>query len=385
MTGPEGLEGPEFWTRDLSLPSGFQHGARDGLAQVTLDCVPPTHPSVLASGVHLQRRLGGSSQRWEPSDTHMTAETLRNMQTHMDPDVHAKTFPHAHVDNCEHTDISTHAGFVDPDLSKTLPPEVINPNSPQPLSLALGNHPVSTNQLAAPVTTVERDSSFCPVPAGPDPNADPCPLPVETERKYALRSSGRPRFPCHLRKSSRLHRSIEDGEKRAGRERGREEEDILEEKIWRVKEEEVAVCDKEEHLSVGAVLPTPTCQTDTATALTPPKPAPKALPKPGPRLGHRPGPKSRCKPLLKPVHKAAPKSILKQRQAAQALRNLVNPPLQYASALPTPLMAMKEKPAAVLGVYPPNNSRRGRYIGVSLITIKPFFYLYIFEFLTIPK
>uniref|UniRef100_A0A3Q3A0K4 AT hook, DNA binding motif, containing 1 n=2 Tax=Kryptolebias marmoratus TaxID=37003 RepID=A0A3Q3A0K4_KRYMA len=298
----------------------------------------------------------------------MTAETLRNMQTHIEPDVHAKAFSHAHVDNCEHMDITTRTGFVDPELSKPLAPEDINPTSPQSLSLALGNHPVSTNQLAAPVTTVETDSSFCPVPACSDPVTDSCPLPVETERKYALRSSGRPRFPCHLRKSSRLHRSIEDGEKRVAR--GGGEEEILEEKIWRVKEEEVAVGDKEERLSVEAVLPTPTCHTDMAPALTAPEPAPKPVPKPGPRLGHRPGPKSRCKPLLKPVHKAAPKSILKQRQAAQALRNLVAAPLPFASALPAPMMTMKEEPNAMLGVCPPNNSRRGRYIGVRRIVVK---------------
>lgn len=365
MTGFEGLGGPKFWTQELTLPGGFQHPAQDGLTRVTFGCVLPTASSALANGAHPQRRLGGSSHQWKHSDTPMTAETLRNMQTHTDPDVHAKTFSHAHVDNCERTAITTQSGFVDAELHKSLAPEVINPTSPQSLSLALGNHPVSTNQLAAPVTTVETDSSLCPVPTGSGPNTDSCPLPVETERKYALRSSGRPRFPCHLRKSSRLHRSLEDGEKRAGREKAAEEEEILEEKIWRVKEEEVAVCDKEEHLSVEAVLPTSTCHTDMAPVLTTPKPAPKALPKPGPRLGHRPGPKSRCKPLIKPVHKAAPKSILKQRQAAQALRNLANPPLPFASALPTSLTAMKEEPDAALGVCPPNNSRRGRYIGVS--------------------
>ncbi|XP_051948641.1 transcription factor Gibbin-like [Xyrauchen texanus] len=33
---------------------------------------------------------------------------------------------------------------------------------------------------------------------------------IEAERKYTLRSSGRPRFPCHLRKSSRLRRAAEE-------------------------------------------------------------------------------------------------------------------------------------------------------------------------------
>lgn len=44
------------------------------------------------------------------------------------------------------------------------------------------------------------------------------PTPVEGERKYALRSSGRPRFPCRLRKSSRLRRTMEDEGKKEERE-----------------------------------------------------------------------------------------------------------------------------------------------------------------------
>uniref|UniRef100_A0A096LSK9 AT hook, DNA binding motif, containing 1 n=1 Tax=Poecilia formosa TaxID=48698 RepID=A0A096LSK9_POEFO len=86
-------------------------------------------------------------------------------------------------------------------------------------------------------------------------------LPIETEKKYALRSSGRPRFPLHLRKSSRLHRSIEDVGKGSGRDRGREEEETLEEKIWMVKEDEITADAKEERSSVEAVLPAPTCHT----------------------------------------------------------------------------------------------------------------------------
>ncbi|KAF7211202.1 transcription factor Gibbin [Nothobranchius furzeri] len=368
----EGLEGPELWTGEFTLPGGFQRPAHDGLALLTSDCILLTSPSALANGVHLQGRLGCNSYRQKLPKTRMTAEaqtfaeTLLNMQTHMDPDVHGKAF--SHVDNCGHVDVNAHTGLTDPELSKTLAPEVMDPTSPQSLSFALGNHPVPTNQLTEPVLTAEEKPTSCPVPTGSNPNTTSFPLPVETERKYALRSSGRPRFPCHLRKSSRLQRSVDDAEKRAGRERGGEErEEILEEKIWRVKEDNVAVGDKVEHLPVEAVVPTPTSHTDVAAAPPAPKPAPKAPAKPVPRLGHRPGPKSRCRPLLKPVHKAAPKSIMKQRQAAQALRNLANPHPPFAS---TPLLAMKEEAAAELSVCPPNNSRRGRYIGVRKIVVK---------------
>ncbi|XP_028255871.1 AT-hook DNA-binding motif-containing protein 1 [Parambassis ranga] len=360
----EGLEGPEFWTRDLGLQAGFQDPSHDGLALVTSDHIPSSSPSALANGLHLQRRLGHSSCRRRQTDTHTPTETLRNMQTHIDPDVHAQAFSHAHMDNCGRMDINTHTGSVGPEQSKTLPPEAIHTTSSQPLSLALGN------QLAAPVRTAETDT-FCPVPTGP--NTGSSPLPVETEKKYALRSSGRPRFPCHLRKSSRLRRSVEDVEKKACRDRaGEEEDEVLEDKIWRVKEEEVAVGDKEENLTVEAVLPTATCHTDIPLSLTVPKPVPKAIPKPGPRLGHKPGPKSRCKPGPKSVHKAAPKSIMKQRQAAQAMQQRATAHLALANTttIPASVVTVKEEPITDLGLCPPNSRRRGRFVGVRRIVVK---------------
>lgn len=379
VEGLEGLAGPELWTRELGLQEGSQDPSNDGLAQVTSDHFPSSSPSTLANGLHLQRRLGHSTCRRRQTETHTTteahtfAETLRNMQTHIDPDVHAQAVSHSHIDNCGHMDINAHMGSVVPERSRTLTPEAIHTTSPQPLSLALGNHPGSSNQLAAPVLTAETDlpSTFCPVPIGPNQSTGSSSLPVEAEKKYALRSSGRPRFPCHLRKSSRLRRGIEDGEKRAGRERGGEEEDEVLEKIWRVKEEEVAVGEKEEHPSVEAVLPTPPCPTDIALALTVPKPVPKAIPKPGPRIGHRPGPKSRSRPAPKSVHKAAPKSVMKKRQAAQSLSHRATPHLPFAntSTVPSSLLTVKEDPVADLGASPSSTRRRGRFVGVSLFIV----------------
>ncbi|XP_029299479.1 LOW QUALITY PROTEIN: AT-hook DNA-binding motif-containing protein 1 [Cottoperca gobio] len=376
--GLEGLAGPELWTRELGLQAGSQDPSHDGLASVTADNFPSS-PSALANGLHLQRRLGHSTCRHRqtdthaPTETHTFAETLRNMQTHIDPDVHEQAVSHAHMDNCGHMDINPHKVSVVPELSRTLTPEAIRTASPQPLSVALGNHRVSTNQRTAPALTAERDnpSTFCPAPIGPTPNTGSSPLPVEAEKKYALRSSGRPRFPCHLRKSSRLRRSMEDGEKRAGRERGGEEEDeVLEEKIWRVKEEEVAIGEKEVHSSVEAVLPTAPCPTDISLALTVPKPATKAIPKSGPRLGHKPGPKSRSRPAPKSVHKAAPKSV-KQRQAAQSMAQRANAHLPFTntSTIVAPL-TVKQEPVADLGVSSTNNRRRGRFVGVRKIVVK---------------
>uniref|UniRef100_A0A668AR57 AT-hook DNA binding motif containing 1 n=1 Tax=Myripristis murdjan TaxID=586833 RepID=A0A668AR57_9TELE len=211
--GLEGLEGPELWTREL-VQEGALEPSSDGPAPVTYDHFAPSSPSALANGLHLQRRLGDSLRRRRQTEIHTLpetctlAETLRNMQTHMDPDVHTQAVSHAHMDNCALVDINMHLGSVGTEQPRTLSPETTHATSPQPLPLSLVNHPASTNELAAPVLTAETDipSTFCPVPIGPNPLPGPSPLPVEAERKYALRSSGRPRFPCHLRKSSRLRR-----------------------------------------------------------------------------------------------------------------------------------------------------------------------------------
>ncbi|XP_029370692.1 AT-hook DNA-binding motif-containing protein 1 [Echeneis naucrates] len=378
--GLEELEGPELWTRQLGFQAEAQDPSNDGLVPVTSDHFPPSSPSTLANGLHLQRRLGHNTCRRRQTETHPNpethtfAETLRNMQTHIDPDVLAQDVSHAHMDNCGHIDINSHAGSVRPEHARTLTPEAMHTTSPQPLSLALSNHPASTNQLTAPVLTTETDmpSTFCPVPIGPNTNPATSPLPVEAEKKYALRSSGRPRFPCHLRKSSRLRRSIEDGETRSVKERGGGGEEVLEEKIWRVKEEEVMVVEKDEHSLVETILPIAPCPTNIALALTVPKPIPKATLKPGPRLGHKPGPKSRSRPAPKSVHKAGPKSVMKQRQAAQAIHHRVTSHHTFAntSTIPASLLTVKEEPVADLAVCPPNNRRCGRFVGMRKIVVK---------------
>ncbi|KAM7373116.1 hypothetical protein PAMP_007996 [Pampus punctatissimus] len=371
LEGLEGLEGPELWTRELGLQGESQAPSNDGLAPVTPDHFPPSSASALANGLHLQRRLGHGPCRRRQTETHTTAEThtfaetLRNMQTHIDQ---------AHMDHCGSMDINAHTGSVGPEHSRTLSPEAIHATSPQPLSLTLGNYPASTNQLAASVLTAETDipSNLCTVPIGPNPNTGSSPLPVEAEKKYALRSSGRPRFPCHLRKSSRLRRSTEDGEKRAEKEKEEEEGEALAEKIWRVNEEVIAV-KKEEHLTVEAVLPNTPCPTDIALALTVPKQVPKAIPKPGPRLGHKPGPKSRSRPAPKSVHKAGPKSVMKQRQAAQSIphRGIHHLPFANTSTITAARLAVKkEEPVAEVELSPPNNRRRGRFVGVRKIVVK---------------
>ncbi|XP_024113771.1 AT-hook DNA-binding motif-containing protein 1 [Oryzias melastigma] len=368
--GTEELEGPEFWSEELVLQREFQDHSCDGLTAATPDDTSSTPPSAQANGVHLQRRFQHGTCWQRLTETQATAErhtleyTPKSMQTHMDPDVHAQAFQH--MDDFGHMEINTHPSSISSELTKTFTSEAMHTTSPQPLSLALGNHPASTNQLAGPkrVEETEPPSTLC---LAPNPNTDSSSLPAETEKKYALRSSGRPRFRCHLRKSSRLRRGVDENEKKEGRDKGGEKEDeVLDKKIWKVKEEEVAIGKEKKHPPVEAVLPTPTCHIAVALPLPKPKPVPKALPKPGPRLGHKPGPKSRCKPPVKPTHKPGPKSVMRQRQAAQAMYQQAAAAHSFTATPPAPVLAIKEE----LGGCPSSNSRRGRFVGVRKIVVK---------------
>lgn len=364
-----GLE--ELWSRELQLQEGPQDpGSRDGLALVTPDFISSSSssssPSALSNGLHLQRRPGHSSCRRR--DTEGFPASLGIMQTPPpEPDVCAQALSHSQA--CAPVDFDAHAGCVAPEGSRTPAAEGVQTTCSSRLpSLSLGNHTGPTSQAAAPATIttiseVDMSSTFCSVPGDPNPGSSS--PPAEAEKKYALRSSGRPRFPCHLRKSSRLRRSTDDGEKKAGPERvGEEEVKVLEEKIWRMKEEAAAVSVNEEPPLAEAppnMAPRPTDITQSH-ATTPPKNLPKTVTKPGPRLGHRPGPKSRSRPALKPVHKAAPKSVLKRRQAAQAMTQLS---LANTTSISAPGVTVKQEPVADFGSSTSNNRRRGRFVGVS--------------------
>ncbi|KAL4629408.1 AT-hook DNA-binding motif-containing protein 1 [Arapaima gigas] len=124
--------------------------------------------------------------------------------------------------------------------------------------------PLALNEITRPEactdTVQPRTPPYCPANLHSSPKTDPSPplqpalLPsapvlmqiplsspvqsppvipssVEGEKKYALRSSGRPRFPCRLRKSSRLRRIMDD----EGRREEVEGDCVSEsEKSWRV-------------------------------------------------------------------------------------------------------------------------------------------------------
>lgn len=373
--GLEGLTASDLWTTELRLQEGSQEPPKDRLALVTSDRFPPSSGSPLANGLHLQRRLVPSNCRRRPTETHGAADgrpftqTIRTMQTHPESDSRAQAVSQLLTDTCGQIDVDPQAGSVAPDSSRALFAGAIRANSPQHLPLAPGSRPASNNLMAAPPPETDLPSTFCPLTGDQNPNPGSPPLPVEAEKKYALRSSGRPRFPCHVRKSSRLRRGLDNGEKRSERDRGGEEEDkVLEEKIWAVKEEEAAfVGEKEQPSSIEAVLPIAPAPTEITLALTVPKPVPKAVTKTGPRIGHRPGPKSRSRPALKSVHKAAPKSVMRKRQAAQALAHRSAPPLPFSntSTITAALLNVRQAPFPDLGTSSSGGQRRGRFVGVS--------------------
>uniref|UniRef100_A0AAY5KTS9 DUF4683 domain-containing protein n=1 Tax=Esox lucius TaxID=8010 RepID=A0AAY5KTS9_ESOLU len=277
--GREGAAGvQEGVTVDPSAEAG---------AQGTLELLPPPSlsPPSLANGLHLHRRPGLGTRRRRQAETHPYTHAdaptytpgqteVIGMQTHTD--VQVSTRVETCMDAHTHTGANMHSDTVGREQPRTdLSPET-HTRSPQRQALLPVNRPAFTNQQAAfsPCSPTpphsaktDRPPTISPAPIGstpldlskpsraigtsplgpsligracPDPSTigptlvDLPPTPVEAERKYALRSSGRPRFPCQLRKSSRIRRSTEDGERRGGSEREMEEEEEEEEEKERV-------------------------------------------------------------------------------------------------------------------------------------------------------
>uniref|UniRef100_A0A4W5NBC2 AT-hook DNA binding motif containing 1 n=1 Tax=Hucho hucho TaxID=62062 RepID=A0A4W5NBC2_9TELE len=253
-------------------------------AQETLELLPSPSPPSLSNGLHLHRRpvLGTRRRRQtethtrNDAPTHTPGQTVIGMQTHKDVQMQTPTEAcmdaNTHTGAHRHMDAHTHLDSAGPEQPRTDSSPETHTRSPQRQALLPVNPSACTNQQAAfspcspaPPHSVNRDMppAICPVPIisstpldlskpsraiGPNPPGlspigpacpdlstigpapvDPSPVPVEGERKYALRSSGRPRFPCQLRKSTRIRRCTEDGERRGERESEREEEEREEE------------------------------------------------------------------------------------------------------------------------------------------------------------
>ncbi|KAJ8367934.1 hypothetical protein SKAU_G00079620 [Synaphobranchus kaupii] len=249
------------------------------------------------------------------------------------------------------------------------------------------------NPILAPTPAPVPNPILAPTPApilNPILAPSPDPAPVESERKYALRSSGRPRFPCRLRKSSRLRRPMEDEEKKEERERegevAREEE-----KIW--KEEALGLGLGEESLlpeganMTSELRPAPQAAVLGRTETLAPEPS-QQVPSPTVSRGRRRG---RCVGVRKIVVKVARIPVnLSRRQKSYKISSMEAPPplagqdggrgpgvegsdgagggesVVAAPREPTALLKMKNNGKSVMVMFPPGElpvilkRRRGR-------------------------
>ncbi|CAL8398011.1 unnamed protein product [Gadus morhua 'NCC'] len=401
-----GLEGPELWARDLGVPERSLEPHGDGAVPVT--CAPPSLPPAgpvplpptLANGVRMSRRpLTGARRRSQlleaavlrearetPAET--PAETGRGMQAHAEPgvDAHAVSQPPQNNSGFCMNALAgeSHAGSGGPEQVRTSPaavtPRTASPPPPPPPPLSLINHPVAVaDQPASFDLTAAREfpSTLSPAPLGPGPPADPASsaLPVEAERKYALRSSGRPRFPCHLRKSSRIRRSAEDGDRKGRKEKDPEEGGTVgapDDQLLRVREEAGAAGEGKEPPSGDGKVPAVPCPAQLPVALTvPSKPAPKATPKSGPKPGPKLGPKPGPRPSPKSARRPGPKSVQRTSQTSTPSgRPGPHAAFPRTASLPGPPPAAVKKEPVELEVTPATKRRRGRFVGVRRIVVK---------------
>ncbi|XP_042601873.1 AT-hook DNA-binding motif-containing protein 1-like [Cyprinus carpio] len=209
------------------------------------------------------------------SNTHLQPHTHIPMDTHMWMDTNTLTHKRTQKGMCMPTD--TGSSLMEQDLS-LIPEDLSLPSKTDTHNLHVQSAPLlhttlSPNNLTAPQYNpstlpkeeTEHNSTFKPEM---DHTSDldhihitgqaSVMTSVEGERKYTLRSSGRPRFPCHLRKSSRLRRAAE--ENMFKREMDQKDEEEEENRVWRTEDlrpvEELApeVCHA---ASSFEVLPTP--------------------------------------------------------------------------------------------------------------------------------
>ncbi|KAL6457064.1 hypothetical protein MHYP_G00340270 [Metynnis hypsauchen] len=198
---------------------------------------------------HQQTHLLEQNTRMGHSNTHLQSHTHIQLDDHMqmNTDVLMHKHTHTEMDRCIDSSSSVmeqDTSLVPEDLSITHKTEKNNPS-------ARSTYPLQTSQPSQTYSTLQRGSAStckaeteqatptCKPEVDHLPNPDIChsssasnnliTTPIEAERKYTLRSSGRPRFPCHLRKSSRLRRATEDNVVKREEEQ-KEEEDM---NIWR--------------------------------------------------------------------------------------------------------------------------------------------------------
>ncbi|XP_016353177.1 AT-hook DNA-binding motif-containing protein 1 [Sinocyclocheilus anshuiensis] len=185
------------------------------------------------------------------SSTHLQPHTHIPMDTHMWMDTNMLTHKRTQKGMCTPTDTSSSLMEQDPSL---IPEDLSLPSKTDTHNVHVQSAPLlhttlSPNNLTPPQynpSTLPKEetehNSTCKPEMGHTSDLDHIHITgqasvmtsVEAERKYTLRSSGRPRFPCHLRKSSRLRRAAE--ENMFKREMDQKDEEEEENKVWRTED-----------------------------------------------------------------------------------------------------------------------------------------------------
>lgn len=160
----------------------------------------------------------------ENSNTHLQSQTHIQIDAQMSTGQNVLTHNHKNAKMDKSLIMAEDLSLVPEDLSITSKNETYT-------SPVISAHPMHTSELS-------QNSSINPLRSPEvfhscDANNNPDNPSIEAERKYTLRSSGRPRFPCHLRKSSRLRRTAEDLVIKG--EEFKEEEPLIK-NLWKVDE-----------------------------------------------------------------------------------------------------------------------------------------------------
>ncbi|XP_007245752.3 AT-hook DNA-binding motif-containing protein 1 [Astyanax mexicanus] len=190
-----------------------------------------THPQM---HTHQQTQSLEKNTQMEQSNTHLPSHTC--IQT--DTEILMHKLSHTELDSHSSSSVMEHdTSLIPEDLSITSKTARSNyplqTSQPSQNYSALQHNPASTCKVESEQTAT---TTTCKPQVGHLPNPDIChssstshnlvSAPIEAERKYTLRSSGRPRFPCHLRKSSRLRRATEDSIVKREEEQKEEEEAV---------------------------------------------------------------------------------------------------------------------------------------------------------------
>ncbi|XP_053347594.1 transcription factor Gibbin [Clarias gariepinus] len=181
-----------------------------------------THPQM---HIHQQPLSQQQSTHTEHSNTPLQSQMHIQMDTHVHTERDVMIHKNTHTEMGRSSTLEEDTSLVPEDLSITSKTETYT-------SLVHSTHPLHTKQLSqnysalqtTPEFTSKVDTEKPSHTSKPEKNPftapelshsssashNPINTPMDAERKYTLRSSGRPRFPCHLRKSSRLRRAAED-------------------------------------------------------------------------------------------------------------------------------------------------------------------------------